>query len=463
MITILKYYSNEVRAVVNPSDASVQEKEVGGQNTVTLSFSYPIHIDFRVGDHCVIFSEQYYVSQRPVKIKTANREFEYTLYLEGEQHKLGRTRYFTYSSTNGLNEKTFFVNGKPLVFMQLLLENVNRLFPGDGWKLGFVLDAPERNIGFDNNNCLEVLNRLAEEFGTEWLIEGRTIHLYKRETNAGIVFKRGKNEALYSITSQPLDSSNPVTRLYAYGSSKNLGSSYRNGAQALRMGDETYIERLVDQFGLWEGTQVFEDIYPRRVGKVSGVGTPFVFAADLIDFNVNNYLLAGIKAKVVFNSGQLAGYTFEVSTYDHSSRTLTINSNTDEQTLDIPNEDLRPAVGDEYVLFDIRMPQSYIDAAEQELRQAASAWLDENGVTRVVYTVAVNPLWFKRNSHSIRLTASVFIQDEDLEIYETKRITGFSRNVRYGYQYNITLADKTRERTIVRIINTLYANNDGRR
>jgi hypothetical protein len=67
---------------------------------------------------------------------------------------------------------------------------------------------------------------------------------------------------------------------------------------------------------------------------------------------------------VVFNTGQLAGYTFEINRYNNATKTITINKNKDEKTLDIPSDLLHMQIGDEYVLVDIVMPQSYISNAE---------------------------------------------------------------------------------------------------
>ena len=80
-----------------------------------------------------------------------------------------------------------------------------------------------------------------------------------------------------------------MTRLYAYGSGRNLPQNYRNGATKLRLGALTYVDKYIDQFGLWEDAVTFEDVYPRFVGEVTAVNTlvPNVFTDANIPFDVN--------------------------------------------------------------------------------------------------------------------------------------------------------------------------------
>jgi hypothetical protein len=77
---------------------------------------------------------------------------------------------------------------------------------------------------------------------------------------------------------------------------------------------QPYIQYNTQVYGVIEQTITFDDIYPHRTGVVTGVDAlnPFIFDDTLIDFDVNSYLLPGTSAKVVFNTGQLAGYSFEI-------------------------------------------------------------------------------------------------------------------------------------------------------
>ena len=107
---------------------------------------------------------------------------------------------------------------------------MNRLFPGDGWKRGQVLDADFQTIAFDAQKCLQVLSTLADKFATEFLIDGYTIHLIKRQPSAGVTLEYGQGKALWNIGRDNADGyTGMVTRAYVYGSSKNLGENNRGG------------------------------------------------------------------------------------------------------------------------------------------------------------------------------------------------------------------------------------------
>src|SRR6202012_1747074 len=103
----------------------------------------------------------------------------------------------------------------------------------------------------------------------------------------------GKGQALYSVsrqnTNQP-GSISIITRLYAYGSNRNIDINYRGGVKYLRMAANTYIEKNVAQLGLFasivyfDGQSLTPEIYPHRVGTVTAVTADFTFADADIDF-----------------------------------------------------------------------------------------------------------------------------------------------------------------------------------
>jgi hypothetical protein len=253
------------------------------------------------------------------------------------------------------------------------------------------------------------------------------------------------------------------TRLYAFGAERNLPFGYRNGAVRLRS-DSSYYEQNTDLFGVIERTQLFDDVYPHREGTVTAVDTtsPLVFVDSEMPFDlaersdadsasVYKYLLTGTKAKVKFNTGDLAGYEFELASYLHASCKFTVNpinekfGNPDATlpgTFALPNEALKPRVGDKYVLFDISLPQSYIDAAEEELEQKAQDYLAENSTPQTEYRVTPNEIEFTRNALKLVLGATVHLIDEPLGIDKQIRIVGFERSLDNIYRYsNVALAD----------------------
>ena len=122
--------------------------------------------------------------------------------------------------------------------MNLIISNLNELYPGAGWALGTVDDSDYTSVDFDSQNCLQVLGTLATTFLTEYLFDGRTINLTTRQPSSGVTLEYGKGKALWSLGLQNTNSAGTpsiITRLYAYGSNRNIGSNYRDGALFLRM------------------------------------------------------------------------------------------------------------------------------------------------------------------------------------------------------------------------------------
>lgn len=69
-----------------------------------------------------------------------------------------------------------------------------------------------KNLSFDNTTCRDVLNRLADEFGVEYVVRDRTIAFYERVENAtSLVFEQGRGKGLYTLQRQNVDTDNTVT------------------------------------------------------------------------------------------------------------------------------------------------------------------------------------------------------------------------------------------------------------
>ena len=114
----------------------------------------------------------------------------------------------------------------------------------------------------------------------------------------------------------------------------------------------------------------FEGIFPRRVGQVGTVrheeamgddGKPFTiwyFTDPDIPFSPNQSEIGGLVKRVTFQSGELRGREFEVN-YDTEKKEFEIITQWPyDDDLQLPSEPLIPAPGDEYILWNIRRPES---------------------------------------------------------------------------------------------------------
>lgn len=545
------FRGTDLVASVEPDNASTQVKQVMGENTLNLVFTLNHYIEFRVGDSCTVFGEKYILSDTPIEKKSATTKHDFTLKFTHEGQDLAKFNFLFLDNQNNLQESEFSLMGDAKTLLRLVVDNANRVQPGQ-WQVGQCVATEAKLLTFSKESCLSALTKIAEAFSTEFWILGKIVHLNLISINKGYTFKYGQYRGLYDITRQGLNGSSVITRLYAFGSDKNLPPTYKGtrlhmplehdpclvsnvvvtafqtpfnasfkfrfspatgaGITGLTIlarkvgsgtwseypglnqsgrtviltpglyefkfrteggacaGAETaiisgqintvqledapipYLEKNTDLYGVIEWTEFF-DVYPHRTGAVTSVNAANVYQfADLsMDFDVNDYELPGATAKITFNTGQLAGLTFDIATYDAANKLFTINKNKDERNLDAPSEALRIAVGDEYVITDIQMPQSYIANAEAELRKQAQAFLDRASEPQYQYNVTVDPLFIKRMQWKLFIGMQVLLKDEQLGIDKKIRIVQTTRNIVNENEYQVQLAETVKPGTLAQI------------
>jgi hypothetical protein len=454
-ITIYKYGTTQVRAIVEPNDNSVQQVGLMRQDILVLNFDSAINISFQIGDYCTFLKQLYQINKKPSRTKVAERNINYVLTLEAEMYDLGKVDFFALDADNNFSEAIFSFRGKLQNFGDLIIHNLKRVFPTANWILGEVEQTDFVTLDFNSQNCLQAIQTIAQAFNTEYLIEGKTINLFQRQSSSGLILRQGTYNPLVSLTEADQDQSNVITRLYPLGSTRNITNTYRGGSKNLRIGDVPYLEKNVDKYRIVEYTKIFDgsdgtpEIYPHRTGTVSAVDDPFNFYDSAIDFNVNDYLISGVVAQLVFNTGLLSGYTFNISAFNNSTKKFTILVNSDEKSITVPSVEFTPAVGDKYVLINIKMPQSYIDQAETDLLAAAEAFLDQYSEPPVAYSGNCNANWFRDNNRTFKLAEKAQISDDDLEISVVKRITAYTRKVNDIFDMTLELSDTVPPKSII--------------
>lgn len=159
-----------------------------------------------------------------------------------------------------------------------------------------------------------------------------------------------------------------------------------------------------------------------------------------------------MSAKVIFQTGDLAGYTLEVKQYGFNSatKTFTLLKNKDEKSFEIPSEAFRPKVGDKYILVDIMMPEKYVENAEAELQAKAQEYLDKNSRQRFVYSVVPDPLYFKEIRANIVLGQTIRFSDPDFNLNDDIRIISLTRDIRNPYKISFEIAEQATITQIVR-------------
>jgi len=330
-------------------------RQLLGEDIIKSTLKVPDIIDIQIGDYTVWEGICYYINTLPNIKKNSTNSFDYDVTFESEYYELCKTQFMD-KVLDGNSD--FYLVGNVETFIDLIKTNMNRTHTG--WARG---DCDQTNkdyklLSFSENNCMQVLQKLHEEFEGEFYFDGKNICFTdKVGEERELIFKY--KQGLRNITRQTLSEKNIITRLYAFGSKRNLVSDYRDYSRRLKFVVEgkSYLEKNIVEYGIIEHTEIFNDIYPHRTGTISAVDgediTKFRDTNEPLMFDLNNFLLPGVTAKLHFNSGDLGGYEFEVSSYDDDTKEFTIIAFTDEQGYEMPNDRLKPDVGDKYVLLDI--------------------------------------------------------------------------------------------------------------
>lgn len=480
----------ESRATATAITAAKQTWALNAEDTIAITVVSPFPQSYGIGDVITVFGRDYRLNRLPKVSKTGMQEYQYDLEFEGIQYDLMRVTYDV--NINTTNNKLQDIQGDSLTgdlkrFMEVLISNANRVFPGK-WALGVCPETDGDNtLTFsESDNCLSVLQTLCSEdkFGVEFEIERvNGVYVINIKKTIGqtlpFVLEYGKGKGLYSISRENVSSSNIVTRLKVYGSTENITSKYRADRLCMYGKDKvsSYIEKAdaVAKYGIFEGRKNF-DIKPTFTGKVSSVVDgdvlSFIDTSFPFDINAKNasgetlYLISGVSAKVHFNSGNLAGYEFEVHAYDHATHKFTLVKQTDDRGNVFPSE-TSPAFqiskNDTYKVLDIAYSRDIEEAAEKKLAEEGNKYYDQNSQPKVQYSVNVTKAFIENKLALSDGITNVFapgdylpIKDDEIGVDKSIRIKSFTRNVLDPYDYSLTISDtQTKGDITTRVISDL--------
>ncbi|MGD9931766.1 MAG: phage tail protein [Mangrovibacterium sp.] len=424
----MKIYRNGIEIYDLTIDNKTQlSQKLMGRDLITMNVTVDSKLDIQVNDYITHNGVTYTVNRPVSETKISEVEYRYTVQFEGPYYQL----LDKIVMLNGKAE--FYLTGYLTDFVDLIVSNINEIHTG--WTKGTVVASDWKNVYFSGKTCKEALEQLATDFSVEFSIVGKTINLVERVENATLLtFQHGKGNGLYELSRENVDDGNTVTRVHAFGSKRNIPYDYRGGAGRLvfqNLDGTRYLENTSEYSRIIEKVVVFENIWPRFEGAVSTVSTDkLTITCPAIDFDLNDQLLAGITAKVVFLDGDLMGNQFEVSAYDHATKSITLIQGASEGGLVMPKADTFYAnPGDKFVFVDILMPQSYIDTAEASLKAAAQAYLDYYSRLRVKYKLSLDYRYIRDNAITLKVGDVIRVIDADLGIDKQIRITGISANL----------------------------------
>lgn len=460
---------------------AAQKTALLSEDIVSISLTSAVPLNFGIGDHILLYGKPYKLNQLPEPTKEGERRYTYDLKLEGLQYDLIDAHYHLPEDAYG---ETYYSDLAG--HLQVLMWNINRIFPGK-WVLGEYPENTEyKNITNSGKNCLQVVQELCSNYGVEFEIttDGKKYTLnFKAKVGITHTFtlKYGRGLGLYKLQRKNVNNSGIVTRLFVYGGTENLRSNY--GHTRLCLPGTTRLTSYIDDenaialYGVKEGEKVY-DIKPQRVGTVTALGADVITFADNTMFDLNakepdgkttKYLIDGTSAKIKFESGGLAGYEFDLHSYDHATKTFVINKFKDENGSVFPSETsaaFQIAVGDKYSISDIQLPDEYIDEAEEELEEEGSKYLPTVSQPQVSYKLELTEGFFTSlfgdevETEILHVGDFIPIEDEQIGVNKAVRITQIERDLLKPHSYDITLSDTITKTTTVRVWNELQEINE---
>ena len=412
----IKSSGNTTKHTAVFEEGSVRHIELMKEDYVKLVFSTNLRFPVELGDNIYLedWGGRFEITtpQQP-KYNPSTGGYDYDLQFNAPHYKWNN-KLFKFEPSSNRNEASWSLTDTLQHHMDVFLRNLSFY----GWI--YTLDIPNslatRNkhiyIQYENAYLLDALTQIAEAFECEWWITDNIIHFGKCESGNPIDFLLGVNVEDMGAKDTNKDY---VTRLYAFGSTKNIPANYRkNDEQLLLNGvvqkrlmlptatpcvnidgitDESPTEEVV------EGIVVFDDVLPRMTNTtITSVDettrtvertettveasvendtvsesnesetedvTIYRFKSSGLTFR-ESYLLAGTQLQVQFQSGLLNGMTFDLAfNPDGAAETIDNNGtetvNPDSQWFEIvrndtyglmlPNDTLKPASGDSFILI----------------------------------------------------------------------------------------------------------------
>ena len=475
------------RKNVSGISKATQKTALLSDDVVTVTVSSAVPLPVNIGDRIKVYGRTYTANQLPEPVKNGLRRYEYDITFEGLQYGLIDAQYKLPPDAYG---DTYYSD--LYGHLRVLVWNANRVQPNK-WRLGSCPaegTTDYKNLTTSSRNCLQVLQDICSEWNVEFEITpGNGFNTINIKEKAGVThaftLRYGRGKGLYSLKRTNGNNAGLTTRLFVYGGQDNLGQNYGHTRLCLPNTDRltSFLEdaKAIAQYGVKENEKVY-DIKPERVGEVTAIGPDEITFSDttagdnaMFDLNAKKpdgstrYLLDGVAAKIKFQTGQLAGYEFDVHKYDHATRTFILNRFTDENGMVFPSATsgaFQISKGDKYIITEIQLPESYITAAENKLAEAAKKDFPAMTQPQVSYKLTLSEDFLIKTfgqeveAESFHVGDYINVEDEELGINKAVRIVRIERNLLKRHTYELTLSDTVMKSTTVRVLNEIEDIND---
>lgn len=459
----LKIYdkANNLRLTASPNSSSAVTEEIGGECSVSASFTYIAYVPLDVDDYIEIEGIHYKVKSRYRPKQKNTQTYEYSVKFYAPIHDAEDTLMLF---QEGGTTSEFSYDGGPREHLQLWIDNMNRRAGGNLWSIGTVIAADNKTIEYRNVKCWDAAfgsNGIADTFETEMWADGYVINLCKAER--GEVVELGYLQGLTNLAQEDNGEVKFFTRLFPLGSTKNIDAS-KYGYSRLQLPSRAmYVDKNVDLYGVKEETEeaAFSEIFPHYEGTVSSVRTEektneegreytvYYFKDDGMNWNPKDYEIPDLDYMLRFQTGELAGRgtdgSFQTAWHEDTREWEIINVYPSDTT-QIPGDVIIPKPGDTYIPWNFSMPQEYVTAAEQAYEQAVNNFLSSYSFDPNKYTGTTDRNYIERNATPLRIGWNVRLLSEQYFSttggYKDTRITKVQRKLNDLCQATITCTDK---------------------
>ena len=424
--------SGNILLTTFPDEGCKRKFTLMKEDYILLKFSLENPISFRHGDYVECDFGMFEVCdlQNPV-FNTNTAGYDYELQLDAHYWKW-KNKIFKFTPETAGQEASWNLTAPLDVQAGIVLRNLKVL--GYTYKdkdFEFSIDSTVENkaqlMSYENINILDACFSMAKKWNCECWVTDNIIHFGRCEYGTPVDFEIGDN--VVEMTSSE-SKSTYATRIYAFGSTRNIPSNYRpvdesivvNGVvqKRLMLPEGTpYIDAYPDMSTeeAVEQVVVFDDIYPRTDGHISKVitytdtvenedGTQttetfYRFTDTGITFS-KDYILDGEELHIIFQSGSLNGMDFGVifnpmgdpeknedGSWNPEAQLWEIVANEDYGRK-LPDDVLKPKEGDTYILYGWDSSKiadlGLVSAAEQELKEKAEEYVGKSKIDPNTYS-----------------------------------------------------------------------------
>lgn len=459
----LKIYdkTNNLRLTASPNSSSSVTEEIGGECSVSASFTHTEYVPLDVDDYIELEGVRYRLKSRYRPKQKNTQTYEYSVKFYAPIHDAEDTLMLF---QEGGTTSEFSYDGGPREHLQLWIDNMNRRAGGNLWSIGTVITAENKVIDYRNVKCWDAAfgsNGIAATFGTEMWADGYVINLCKAER--GEVVELGYLQGLTNLAQEDNGEVKFFTRLFPLGSTRNIDATKYGYSRLQLPSREIYVDKNVDLYGVKEETEeaAFAEIYPQYVGTVSSVRTEektseegrkytvYYFKDNGMTWNPKDYEIPDLDYMLQFQTGELAGRgtdgSFQAAWHEDTREWEIINVYPDGTT-QIPGDVIIPNPGDKYIPWNFAMPQEYITAAEQQYKLAVDDFLNTYSFDPNKYTGTTDRNYIEKNNTPLRIGWNVRLISEQYfgstGGYKDTRITKVQRKLNDLCQATITCSDE---------------------